>query len=247
MFHDKNVLITGGNSGIGKAVAQRFSELGANVFIVGRNQETLTQTANQLGGNVVPLMADVRNKIEREQLFRQVESQVDQLDVLVVNAGTAQFTPIDLVDESFYDLLFDTNVKGAYFTIQNSLPLMKRGSSIILMSSVAKDKGIPGASVYSATKAALSSIAKTLAAELTPLGIRVNSVSPGPIETPIFDKMAIPADQVPIMKSSFADMVPLKRLGRSDEVADAVQFLASSASSYVLGIDLAVDGGLAQV
>ncbi|MCB1052109.1 MAG: SDR family oxidoreductase [Acidobacteria bacterium] len=240
-------LITGGNSGIGFAIAQSFVQAGASVAISGRNPETLNRAVQELGPKAVGIQADISTDQGRNGLFEALAKKTKRLDILVVNAGQAQFRPLDQVDGAFFDNQFDTNVKGALFTVKEALPFLGAGSSVLFISSVVKDRGFAGSSVYTATKGAISAMVKALAAELGPQGIRVNAISPGPIETPIFDKMEVPAEQKPAMKEGFASMVPLKRFGRPEEVANVALLLSSSAGSYLHGVDIPVDGGLAQI
>jgi NAD(P)-dependent dehydrogenase (short-subunit alcohol dehydrogenase family) len=240
----KTALITGGTTGIGLAAARLFHAEGARVFITGRNEETLAQARQQLPADVVAIRSDASRLQDVEALAGAVGAKTDRLDVLFVNAGIARFLPIEAVTPEIYDEMFSVNVRGAYFTIQKLLPLLKQGSSIVLTTSVAGDLGMAATSVYSATKAALSSLARTLSNELAPKGIRVNEVSPGPIETPIYDKLGMPADQTEGMKQMMAGLVPLRRMGSPEEVARAALFLASDDSSYLLGAKVRIDGGL---
>lgn len=243
----KVAVITGGNSGIGAAIAQDLEEQGASVVIFGRNAETLEATRSKLNGKSVAVQGDVRKLEDIDRLVEETKKAHDRVDILVVNAGIAPFAPVEHVDEAAFDTLSDINFKGAFFTVQKALPILKDGASIILVSSVVSYKGYPNTSVYSATKAAVRSLARTLAAELAPRDIRVNTISPGPIETPIFGKVGVPEDQVKDLKAGFASQVPLQRMGTATEIASVARFLASDDSSYVTGADLAADGGLAQV
>lgn len=240
----KTALITGGTTGIGLAAARLFHTEGARVFITGRNEETLAQARRELPADIVAIRSDASRLQDVDALAAAVAAKTDRLDVVFVNAGIARFLPIEAVTPEIYDEMFAVNVRGAYFTIQKLLPLLKQGSSIVLTTSVAGDLGMATASVYSATKAALSSLARTLSNELAPRGIRVNEVSPGPIETPIYDKLGMPADQTAGMKQMMAGLVPLRRMGSPEEVARAALFLASDDSSYLLGAKVRIDGGL---
>ncbi len=249
MSSDPNrvAVITGGNSGIGRSIALAFKKQGGDVAIFGRNLETLRTTAEELGDDTLAIQGDVTNLEDLDRLFEKVGARFSRIDALIVNAGGGKMRPFAEIDEESFDYQVDTNFKGAFFTVQKALPLLKDGSAVVIISSVANTKGIPGLSVYSAAKAAVRSLARTLAAELAPLGIRVNVLSPGPIDTPIFDRLGIPAENRDAAVESFRSMVPLGRIGQPEEVAKAALFLASSDSSYIVGADLAVDGGMAQV
>ena len=246
-FTNKVAVVTGGNSGIGAAIAKEFADAGAQVAIFGRNAETLASAAATIGNDTLTVQGDVRNLADIDRLVKETGDKYGRIDTLVVNAGGGSLTPFADVEESAFDAISDINFKGAYFTIQKALPLMGRGSTITLISSIANIKGIPGFSVYSATKAAVRSLTRSLAAELAPLGIRVNSISPGPIETPIFDRLGLPEGHVDGAKESFAGQTPMQRMGSAEEIATVAGFLASSASSYITGADIPADGGLGQV
>lgn len=243
----KVAVITGGNSGIGLAIAKSFSKEGADLVLFGRNEASLNNAASEIGNGTITVQGDVTNLSDLDNLFDEVKSKHGKIDTLVVNAGGGKFMPIENVDEEHFDEISNTNFKGAYFTVQKALPLLKEGSTIILISSIANVKGIAGMTVYSATKAAVRSLARTLAAELAPRGIRVNSLSPGPIDTPIFNRLGIPEGDVDKTKEQFTSMVPLQRMGDASEMASVALFLATNDSSYVTGADIAADGGLAQV
>ena len=243
----KVAVITGGNSGIGLATAQRFVDEGARVAIFGRDANTLEAAVSQLGDAAIAVRGDVRSLDDLSGLFSTVEASLGKIDLLFVNAGVANLRPMDAVDEAHYDLMFDVNVKGAYFTVQKALPYLNDGASVVLNTSIANQLGNPNFSVYSATKAALRSLARTLSAELVDRGIRVNAISPGPITTPLFGRMGLPEEAVDDMAAAFQDRVPMKRFGAADEIANAVLFLSSDDSSFVLGHELVVDGGLTQL
>ena len=239
----KVAVVTGGSSGIGLATARRFQEEGAKVAISGRNRKTLDEAVKSIGNGIVALQADVSKLEDIDKLYAEVSKKLGKIDVLFVNAGVAKFAPLAETSESVFDEQFDTNIKGAYFTIQKALPFLNDGSSIILNTSVAGSTGVEGASAYSATKAALRSLARTTAAELVGRGIRVNAVAPGPIVTPIFEKTGLPKEAF----DGFAQKVPMKRFGQPEEVAGAVAFLASKDASYITGVEVNVDGGLGQI
>ncbi len=238
----KVAVITGGSAGIGLAAAKRFAEEGAHVFITGRRQPELDAAVKEIGHQAVAVKADVSSIPDLARLFDTVKAARRHIDVLFANAGIYGFTPFGTITEETYDKMFDINVKGTLFTVQQALPLIADGGSIILTGSVVGSKGFEAASVYSATKAAVRSFARTLTTDLKARKIRVNLVSPGPIQTPGLDAFA--NDNV---KNLLKSGVPLDRLGTADEIAQAALFLASDDSSYVAGIELFVDGGAAQV
>ena len=244
-FQGKVALVTGGNSGIGLAAAQGFAAEGARVAIFGRDPETLQQAKKSLGANAIAIQADVSRIADIERGSAQVKKEAGRIDALFVNAGMALFAPIESVDEDFFDRHFATNVKGAYFTIQKALPLMPKGSAIVVNGSVVANKGMPSTSVYAATKAAVSSLARTLSTELVPLGVRLNVVHPGPIETPIFGRMGLSAEATQAMGQQILAQVPLGRFGSPDDIAHAVLYLCSDDAAFVHGTTLTVDGGVA--
>ncbi len=240
-------VVTGGNSGIGLATAKLFHAEGAKVAIAGRDQKTLDEAAKAIGGDILAVRADVAKLGDIDTLFAAVAKKFGKIDVLFGNAGIAKFAPFEQSPEPFFDEHFDVNVKGMYFTIQKALPLMKDGGSIILNASVVSQKGTEYATVYAATKAAVRSFARTLTTELVSRGIRVNVVSPGPIETPIFGRTGLPKEQLDEFAKQITASVPMKRFGQPEEVANTVLFLASKESSYISGQEIFVDGGLAAV
>jgi NAD(P)-dependent dehydrogenase (short-subunit alcohol dehydrogenase family) len=243
----KVAVVTGGNSGIGLATAKRFQEEGAKVAISGRSRKTLDEAVKTIGNGVLAIQADVSRLAEVDKLYAEVSQKLGKIDVLFVNAGIAKFASLAETSESTYDEQFDINIKGAYFTIQKALPYLNDGASIILNTSVADKKGTVGASAYSATKAALRSLARTAAAELAGRGIRVNTVAPGPIVTPIFGRAGLSKEAVDEFAKGIVDRVPMKRFGQPEEVASAVAFLASQDASYITGVEINVDGGLGQI
>lgn len=243
----KVALITGGNSGIGLETARRFVLEGAKVAIVGRNQQELDQATKSIGSNVISIQADVSKLSDLDKMVSQVKEAYGKIDILFANAGIASFASITDATEAHFDSHFDINVKGLFFTVQKCLPIIKNGGNIIVNSSIAGFTAAPGLSVYSATKAAVRSFARTWSLDLKERKIRVNSISPGPIETPIFNKMGLSeTDRNQFIEHILGDS-PLGRMGTPDEIAKAMVFLASDDSSYVTGINLCVDGGLAQI
>ncbi|MBN8710023.1 MAG: oxidoreductase [Verrucomicrobia bacterium 61-8] len=243
----KIAVVTGGSSGIGLAIAQKFVEEGAYVFITGRRQAELDKAVAAIGKNVTAVQSDVAKLEDLDRLYEQVKAEKGALDIIVANAGIAEFAPLGEVTVEHYNKIFDINVRGVLFTTQKALPLLRDGGSIVVVASVVQYLGFPGASVYSATKAAVRSFVRTWAAELKGRGIRVNSLSPGPIDTPILDGQYKSKEEADAMKAGLTQMVPLGRLGRSEEIAAAALFLASSDSSYSTGIDLLSDGGMADI
>ena len=243
----KVAVVTGGNSGIGLATAIRFQEEGAKVAILGRSRKTLDEAVKTIGNGVVAVQGDVSNFADVDKLYAEVSQKLGKIDVLFVNAGVAKFVPFAETSESTYDEQFDINIKGAYFTIQKALPLLNDGASIILNTSVVDQKGTAGASAYAATKAALRSLARTTAAELAGRGIRVNTVAPGPIVTPILGRSGLPKGAVDEFAKGITAQIPMKRFGQPEEVAGAVAFLASQDASYITGVEINVDGGLGQI
>jgi NAD(P)-dependent dehydrogenase (short-subunit alcohol dehydrogenase family) len=240
----KVAVITGGNSGIGLATAQRFLEEGARVAISGRSQKTLDEAVKNLGNGILAVQADTAKLEDTEKFLQAVVQKFGKIDVLFVNAGVAKFAPMQDTSEVIFDEQFDINVKGAYYTIQKALPHLNDGASIILNTSVAGTTGQPNTGAYSATKAALRSFARTSAAELAPRNIRVNAVAPGPIVTPIFGRVGLAQEAVEEFAKHIVAQVPLGRFGQAEEVAGVVAFLASRDASYVTGVEIHVDGGM---
>ncbi len=241
----KIALVTGGNSGIGLATAKRLVADGAYVFITGRRQAELAAAVAEIGRNVTAVPGDVSNLADLDRLFAMVKRAKGGLDILFANAGVAEGTPLGATTEEQFDRIFDINVKGTFFTVQKAVPLLRDGASIILTSSIVGSKGFPNRSVYSATKATLRSFARTWTADLKARKIRVNVVSPGAIDTPGLRELANTSSDG--LNDLYRERIPLGRVGRPDEIASAVAFLASDESGYVTGTELFVDGGLAQV
>jgi len=240
-------VVTGGNSGIGLATAKRLQEEGAKVAISGRNRKTLDEASKTIGNGVLTVQADVAELGEVEKFYGEISRKLGKIDVLFVNAGVAKFVPLADTSEKVFDEQFDINIRGAYFTIQKALPLLNDGASIILNTSVVGSKGFAGASAYAATKAALRSLARTAATELADRGIRVNTVAPGPIQTPIFERTGLPKEALDDFAKDAISKIPLKRFGQPEEVAGVVAFLASKDASYITGVEINVDGGMGQV
>jgi NAD(P)-dependent dehydrogenase (short-subunit alcohol dehydrogenase family) len=243
----KIALVTGGSSGIGLATAKQFVGEGAYVFITGRRDAELATAVKEIGSNVTGVRGDVSNLRDLDRLFDQIQREKGRLEVLFANAGIAKYAAVGTITEEDYDAMFDINVKGLLFTVQKVLPLMSDGASIILNASIVGSKGLPANSVYSATKAAVRSFARTWTTDLKARRIRVNAVSPGPIDTPGLNELLASSETGQQRAKTIAATVPLGRFGRPDEIAKAVTFLASDDSSYVTGIELFVDGGIAQV
>ena len=243
----KVAVITGGSSGIGLATAKRFVEEGAHVFITGRRSAELEKAKSQIGKNVTTVQGDVASLSDLDRLYQVVADVKGWVDIIVANAAFVEHAPLAVATPEHFDKTFGINARGVFFTVQKSLPLLKNDGSIVLISSGLHMKGFPAHSTYSATKAAVRSFARTWAAELKDKGIRVNTLSPGAIDTPIIDGQFQTKEQADGARAMFAQMTPLGRIGRPEEIAEAALFLASSASSFATGIDLVVDGGVTQL
>ncbi len=243
----KIALVTGGSSGIGLATAREFVLEGAFVYIVGRRDTELAAAAKEIGSNVVPVRADVSKIDELDRLVGQIQAERGRLDIVFANAGVAKYAPLGQIAEDFYQSMFDINVKGVLFTVQKCLPLMPEGGAIILTSSIVGSRGLPSNSIYSATKAAIRSFARTWTTDLKERRIRVNAVSPGSTDTAGLRELLGSAEVGRERLTAVSKAIPLGRLGEAKEVARAVVFLASDDSSYVTGTELFVDGGFAQV
>ena len=246
-FEGKVAVVTGGNSGIGLASAKRLHDEGAKVAISGRSQKTLDEAVKIIGDGTLAVKADVAKLADLDRFYAEVAKKFGKIDVLFVNAGVAKFGPVEQSNEELFDEMFDINVKGAYFSVIKALPHLREGASIVFNSSVVDAKGSPTGAIYAATKGAVRSIVRSLAAALVDRKIRVNAVAPGPIETPIFGRTGLPQQQVDEFTAFIRDTNPMKRMGKPEEIASAVAFLASQDASYITGVDLYVDGGYGQI
>jgi NAD(P)-dependent dehydrogenase (short-subunit alcohol dehydrogenase family) len=245
-FENKVVVVIGGTSGIGLSAAKAFAEEGARVILTGRNPDTLSQAQDAIGRPVRAIQSDVSMPAESARLIASIREDYGKIDTLFLNAGIPGNLPVESVTEAQFDALFQTNFKGPYFLIQSALPLFPAGATVVLTGSFAAHSGMPGSSLYGATKAALASLSRTLSGELLGRGIRFNTISPGAIETPIWSKM-LPAEYLEPVKKTLGNHVPMGRFGGADEVAKAVLFLASEDSSYIAGTEMFVDGGLKEL
>jgi NAD(P)-dependent dehydrogenase (short-subunit alcohol dehydrogenase family) len=242
----KVAVITGGNSGIGLATAYEFLAQGANVVISGRNAETLRQAIDGRE-NIIAVQGDVLELGSLSRLFEQTNEQFGKIDILVVNAGIFKGAPLAQTEETLYDEIMDINVKGAFFTVQKAVPYLNAGATVVLVSSTVNEMGLPDSSVYAASKAALRSLGRTLGNELIQQGIRVNVFSPGPINTPIYDRLGMPAEALQEFATGILNQVPMRRFGSAEEIAKGILFLASDDSSFMLGAEIVADGGFGQV
>tara|TARA_R110001606_G_scaffold261206_8_gene409324 strand:- start:7927 stop:8673 length:747 start_codon:yes stop_codon:yes gene_type:complete len=244
-FKDKVVLVTGGSSGLGLAIAREFVEQGAQVVITGRRQEQLDEALAGLGDEAVAIAADVSNASDLAALFSRIESDIGRIDVLIANAGTGEIGPLGTITEASFDRLFNINVKGVTFTVQGALPLMAKGSSIVIIGSTASINPGPGLSVYGATKAALRALVRSWVLDIKGSGVRINLLSPGPVDTQSLRSML--AEDAERVIQAFSEKSTLGRIGEAQEIGRAVAFLASDASSYINGVELFADGGASQV
>lgn len=241
---NKVALVTGGNSGIGLAAAREFMAEGARVAICGRDRAKLDAAQGRLGEDVLAVQADISKPDDLERLFEAVTEHFGKIDVLFANAGDVKFMPLPLIDEDLFDYVTNNCFRGTFFTLQKSLPFMNDGASIILMSATGQSMGFPGSTLAAANKAAIRSLARGASADLLPSrGIRVNCLSPGPIDTPLFDSLGLPSEQVAVMKKGFEQLIPFGRMGTPEEVAKVALFLASNDSSFVVGEEIKVGGG----
>jgi NAD(P)-dependent dehydrogenase (short-subunit alcohol dehydrogenase family) len=243
-FEGKVAVVTGGNSGIGLATAKAFAREGASVVITGRDEATLDSAEREIGMGTMAVKADVSRLSDLDALMDKVKSRFRKIDALFVNAGVGKFVPFDQVTEAFYDEIMNVNVKGVFFTVQKALPLMGPGSAVVLNASVNAHKGMPGTTVYGPAKAAVKNMAKTMSADLVPKGIRVNSISPGPIESSLLKRTGMTDEQLKQTSEWILGQVPLKRFGTGDEIAEAVLYLCSPAAGFTVGADLVIDGGM---
>jgi NAD(P)-dependent dehydrogenase (short-subunit alcohol dehydrogenase family) len=246
-LNGKIAVITGGTSGIGLATAQRFVDEGAQVFVMGRRQSELDKAKALIGDGLITVAGDITNSADLDRLFATVLDQAGGLDILVANSGRVEPEELGKITEENFDRTFELNARATLFTVQKALPLIRNGGSVILVGSIAGYMGIPGYSTYSATKAAVRSYTRTWTREFNDRGVRFNTLSPGPVDTPIVDGQADSVEAANEIKAQFAAAVPLNRLGRPEEIAAAALFLASDDSSFVAGAELNVDGGMAQV
>ena len=246
-FKDKFALITGGTNGMGFATAQQFINEGGKVIITGRSAETVNKAVEQSGGNTFGIVSNAGNMEDIFRLQEQVKRHTENIDLLFVNAGYGKFSPIEFVDENNFNELFNLLVKGTFFTVQQMLPLMKKGSNVVLNTSVVTEMTVPNFSVYSAAKSAVQSFIKTFAAEFTEKGIRVNGISPGYIKTNGFNNTGLSPEQIDRTIQSIIPTIPLKRFGEPAEIANAVLFLASQEASYIHGTELTVDAGISVI
>ena len=243
-FEGKVAVVTGGNSGIGLAAAKAFAREGASVAITGRDEASLKKAEREIGGGALAIRADVSRLSDIDSAMGRIKERFKKIDALFVNAGVGKFVPFDQVTEAFYDEIMNINLKGAFFTVQKALPLLTQGSAVLLNASINAQKGMPGTSVYGPSKAAVVNLAMTLSADLVPRGIRVNSISPGPVETAIITRSGMSGEQLEQTKEWIKGQVPLKRFARPEEIAETVLHLCSSESSYIVGADLVIDGGM---
>lgn len=246
-FEGKTVLVTGGTSGIGLATALAFANEGARLVITGRDQSTLDQAKAQLSSDSIAIRNDAGQIADADALAEILKQRSVMLDAVFINAGMAKFAAFEAVDERLWDDIFNTNVKGPYFLIKALTTLLNQGTAIVLNGSINAHIGMPNSSVYAASKAALISLAKTLSSELLNRGVRVNVVSPGPIQTPLYGRLGIPAEQLSEVAASIQAQIPLKRFGTAEEIASAVLYLSSVESAFIVGAELVVDGGMSQL
>jgi NAD(P)-dependent dehydrogenase (short-subunit alcohol dehydrogenase family) len=244
-FQGKVAVVTGGNSGIGLGVAKAYAQECAQVVITGRNEKTLAAAAKEIGAGTLAIQADAGKVGEIEAAMKKVNERFARIDALFVNAGVGKFVPFDQVTEEFFDETVNINLKGVFFTVQKAIPLMSKGSAIVLNASINAHLGMPGTTVYGATKAAVLNLAKTLSADLLEKGIRVNAISPGPITSALLARDGISREKLQETKDWIQSQVPIKRFGTPEEIAAAVLYLTAPESAFILGAELIIDGGMA--
>lgn len=243
-FEGKVAVVTGGNSGIGLATAKAFAREGARVAITGRDEASLRAAEREIGVGAMALRADASRMADLDAAMGKIRERYNKIDALFVNAGIGKFVPFDQVTEAFFDETVAVNLKGVFFTVHKALPLLGPGSAVVLNASTSAHKGMPGTTVYVATKAAVVNLAKTLSASLVERGIRVNAISPGPVETAILGRTGMSEEELKQTREWIQGQVPLKRFGKPEEIAEAVLYLCSGASSFVVGSDIVIDGGM---
>jgi NAD(P)-dependent dehydrogenase (short-subunit alcohol dehydrogenase family) len=244
-FQGKIAVVTGGNSGIGLGVAKAYAREGAQVAITGRNDKTLQAAAQEIGNGTLAIRSDAGKLADIEGAMKQINERFGRIDALFVNAGVGKFVPFEEITEAFFDETVDINMKGVFFTVQKAVPLMPKGSAIVLNASINAHLGMPGTTVYGATKAAVTNMAKTLSADLLQKGIRVNAVSPGPITSALLARDGITQEKLQETKEWIQSQVPIKRFGTPEEIAAAVLYLTAPESAFVVGAELIIDGGMA--
>lgn len=243
-LNNKVAIITGGSSGIGLATAKLFAEQGARVAITGRNQANLDKAVKEIGNDAIGVQGDVANIADLDKLYKTVSEKFGKIDVLIANAAVYVLGPLADFTEDMFDKVSDANFKGTFFTVQRALPFLNDGASIVLTSSTVNEKGVPNHAAYSASKAAVRSLARSFSAELLDRKIRVNTLTPGPIDTPIFDTITNSKEEAKAASDSMGQFTPVKRLGRPEEIAAAALYLASDDSAFMIGAELLLDGGI---
>jgi NAD(P)-dependent dehydrogenase (short-subunit alcohol dehydrogenase family) len=246
-FKGKVAVITGGNSGIGLGVAKAYAQEGAEVAITGRDQKTLESAAKEIGDGALAIQSDAGKVAEIEAAMKKIQGRFGRIDALFVNAGVGKFVPFEEITEKFFDETVDTNMKGVFFAIQKAIPLMPKGSAIVVNASINAHLGMPGTTVYGATKAAVLNMVRTISADLLEKGIRVNAISPGPITSALLARDGVTREKLQETKDWIQSQVPLKRFGTPEEIAAAVLYLTSPESAFVLGTELIIDGGMASL
>jgi NAD(P)-dependent dehydrogenase (short-subunit alcohol dehydrogenase family) len=244
-FQGKVAVVTGGNSGIGLGVAKAYAQEGAQVAITGRNQKTLENAAKEIGTGTLAIQSDAGKVADIELAMKKIKERFGQINALFVNAGVGKFVPLEQVTEDFFDEAVNINMKGVLFTVQKAIPLMPKGSAIVLNASINAHLGMPGTTVYGATKAAVINMAKTLSADLLEKGIRVNAISPGPVTSALLERAGLTREKLQETKDWIQTQVPIKRFGTPEEIAAAVLYLTAPESAFVLGAELIIDGGMA--